>query len=143
MMRVLQRLRSRVVAARQRGSAPAKWYDCPRPDPEVGYAIHPLDLAINKVHARAGRDEARDNLDVLHLDRHPLSLGVLCWAAVGQDPGYSPLGLVEQLARQGRVRTDDFADLDLTVPIDLTGWKTQWLTALGQARSLVQRLPLS
>jgi hypothetical protein len=113
----------------------------PLSDPEVGYVLHPLDLAINKVHALAGRDEARDYLDVLHLDRHLLSLGALCWAAVGKDPGYSPLGLVEQLARKGRFRAEDFADLDLTVSIDLTGWKTQWLAALAQARSLVQFLP--
>jgi hypothetical protein len=110
-------------------------------DPDLGYVLHPVDLAINKVHALAGRDEPRDFIDVLHVHRHGLSLGALCWAAVGKDPGYSPVGLVEQLARKGRFRAEDFAGLDLAIPIDLTGWKKIWLAALDEARALIERLP--
>ena len=110
-------------------------------DPELGYVLHPVDLAINKVHALAGRDEARDFIDVLHVHRHGLPLGALCWAAVGKDPGYSPAGLVEQLARKGRFRPDDFNGLDLTFPVDLPVWKHDWLGALAEARQLIDRLP--
>ncbi len=57
--------------------------------PLAGYALHPVDLAVNKLLALAGRDEARDFLDVLDLDRRTLALGALCWAAAGKDPGSS------------------------------------------------------
>lgn len=57
--------------------------------PHSGYQLHPIDLAINKVLALAGRDEARDFLDVLHAHATILPLGALCWAAVGKDPGFT------------------------------------------------------
>jgi len=31
----------------------------------VGFVLHPVDLAINKVLALAGRDEPRDMIDIL------------------------------------------------------------------------------
>jgi len=40
----------------------------------VGYTLHPIDLAINKLLALAGRDEPRDFLDIL--DLHALSIEV-------------------------------------------------------------------
>ena len=73
-------------------------------DDRVGYVLHPVDLATNKVLALAGRDEPRDVLDALHLHRHVLVLGALCWAACGKDPGFTPLSLLELLRRRGRVR---------------------------------------
>ncbi len=39
-------------------------------DPRVGFVLHPVDLAVNKVLALAGRDEPRDVLDTLHLHRY-------------------------------------------------------------------------
>ncbi len=36
-------------------------------DDRVGFVLHPIDLAVNKVLALAGRDEARDVLDALHI----------------------------------------------------------------------------
>jgi len=68
----------------------------------VGYQLHPMDLAINKLLALAGRDEARDFLDILMIDRDVLPLGALCWAAVGKDPGFSPRSLLELLKRRGK-----------------------------------------
>ncbi|HEY5079184.1 MAG TPA: hypothetical protein VII43_05030 [Opitutaceae bacterium] len=113
----------------------------PIPDPVVGFRLHPLDLSINKVLALAGRDEPRDFLDVLFVHRTYLSLGSLCWAAVGKDPGYGPQMLVEMLARKGRFRPDDFAGLDLAAPPRMEELKREWLQALADARRLVQELP--
>jgi hypothetical protein len=110
-------------------------------DQNVGYVLHPIDLAINKVHALAGRDEPRDFIDVLHLDKNLLSLGALCWAAVGKDPGYSPLGLIEQLARKGRFRPEDFADLELLESPNLIAMKQHWNRALEKAKLLINALP--
>jgi hypothetical protein len=99
-------------------------------DERVGYLLHPIDLAVNKVLALAGRDEPRDVLDTLHFHREVLPLGALCWAACGKDPGFSPLSLLELLRRRGRVRSEDLARLDLTVEIDLHVLKSEWLGAL-------------
>ncbi len=69
--------------------------------PLAGYVLHPVDLAVNKLLALAGRDEARDFLDVLDLDRRTLALGALCWAAAGKDPGsFRPEAAVANGARR-------------------------------------------
>ena len=70
-------------------------------DERVGFILHPVDLAINKTLALAGRDEARDVLDVLHFHQQVLLLGALCWAACSKDPGFTPLSLLELLRRTG------------------------------------------
>ena len=59
-------------------------------DPLGGLLLHPVDLAINKVLALAGRDEPRDYVDILFVNERVLSLGALCWVAVGKDAGIHP-----------------------------------------------------
>lgn len=108
---------------------------------EFGYLLHPLDLATNKVLALAGRDEPRDLLDTLHLHEHVLPLGALVWAAVGKDPGFSPLSLLEMLKRRGRLQPADLARLDLAGPMDLQTIKSAWLAALAGAEEFVRRCP--
>jgi len=110
-------------------------------DVRVGFVLHPVDLAVNKVLALAGRDEPRDVLDTLHLHRRVLVLGALCWAACGKDPGFTPLSLLELLRRRGRVRTEDLARLDLAEPIDLHTTKRAWLEALDSVESFVASRP--
>lgn len=110
-------------------------------DPQFGFRLHPLDLAINKVLALAGRDDPREFLDVIYVHRNVLSLGCLCWAAAGRDPGISPTMLVEMLARKGRYRAEDFAGLDLTSQPDLADLKRTWLGAIATARLLTRDLP--
>jgi len=110
-------------------------------DDRVGFLLHPVDLAVNKVLALAGRDESRDVLDALHLHRHVLMLGAMCWAACGKDPGFSPLSLLELLRRRGRVRAEDLARLDLSEPIDLQVLKGVWLEALDSVEPFVTSLP--
>lgn len=110
-------------------------------DERVGYVLHPVDGAVNKTLALAGRDEPRDVLDVLHLHRFVLVLGALCWGACGKDPGFTPLSLLELLRRRGRVREEDLARLDLVVPIDLRTLKKEWLEALDSAEDFVASRP--
>lgn len=99
-------------------------------DERVGYLLHPVDLAVNKVLALAGRDEARDVVDILHFHKQLLALGPLCWAACAKDPGFSPLSLLELLRRRGRVRPEDLERLALAKPVDLHELKSAWLEAL-------------
>ena len=107
----------------------------------VGFVLHPIDLAVNKLLAVAGRDEPRDFLDILDLHRGTLSLGALCWAAAGKDPGFTPLSLLEILRRRGRYHAEDFERLQLARAIDLPALKREWLTALDDAELFVLRRP--
>jgi hypothetical protein len=110
-------------------------------NPDAGYQLHPIDLAVNKALALAGRDEARDYVDILHIDRSILALGPLCWAAAGKDPGFSPRSLLELLKRRGRHRPEDFAGLMVTEVIDVQGMKGAWLRMLDEAEAFIRNAP--
>ena len=107
----------------------------------AGYTLHPIDLAINKLLALAGRDEPRDFLDILDLHSRTLPLGALCWAAAGKDPGFTPFALLEILRRRGKYHPEDFARLNLVDSVDLPGLKVLWLAALLDADAFVRRRP--
>ncbi len=107
----------------------------------VGYQLHPIDLAINKLLALAGRDEPRDFIDVLHIHHKILPLGALCWAAAGKDPGFTPLSLLALLRRRGKYQPEEFQRLQLTRPIDLPALKSDWLEALAAAEKFVRSSP--
>lgn len=106
-----------------------------------GFLLHSVDLAVNKTLALAGRDEARDLVDMDYILEHILPLGPLVWAAVGKDPGFSPLSLLEQLKRSGRYRPEDVARLDLARPFDMQRAKERWLAALADAEAFVEQRP--
>jgi hypothetical protein len=110
-------------------------------DERVGYRLHLVDLAVNKVLALAGRDEPRDILDTLHVHHNVLVLGALCWAACGKDPGFTPLSLLELLRRRGRIREEDLERLDLAEPIDLRETKSDWIESLNSVEPFVDSLP--
>jgi len=110
-------------------------------DTRVGFILHPADLAVNKTLALAGRDEPRDVVDTVHVHRHVLVLGALCWAACGKDPGFTPLSLLDLLKRRGRVREEDLARLDVTAPIDLRTLKRDWLAALDSVEEFAASRP--
>lgn len=113
----------------------------PIKDATVGFVLHPVDLAINKLLALVGRDEARDFLDIMEAHEHVLSLGALCWAAAGKDPGFTPALLLSLLRRRGRFRAQDFARLHLREQPDLPSLKQRWLEALDEAEAFVARQP--
>ena len=110
-------------------------------DPLGGLLLHPVDLATNKLLALAGRDEARDFVDILFIHERVLPLGAMCWAAVGKDPGHTPLSLLELLKRRGRYQPEDFSRLALADPFDLVAAKQVWLAALGKAEAFVKSCP--
>jgi len=110
-------------------------------DEVAGVVLHPVDLAINKLLALVGRDEPRDFLDIMDADERILSLGALCWAAAGKDPGYTPPLLLSLLRRRGHYRPEDFARLRLREPLDLPRLKERWLRALDEAEAFVARQP--
>lgn len=106
-----------------------------------GFVLHPVDLAVNKTLALAGRDEPRDFVDMLGLHEQLLPLGGWVWAAVGKDPGFSPDSLLSLLKRRGRYRPEEFRRLHLVVPFDLPGAKRRWQAALADAERFVASRP--
>lgn len=108
---------------------------------DQGFLLHPVDLALNKVLALAGRDEPRDFLDVMHAHATILPLAGLVWAAPGKDPGFTPHSLLELLRRKGKYRPDDFRRLRLNIELNVTDMKQRWLAALDEAPSILSRLP--
>ncbi len=110
-------------------------------DPLGGLLLHPVDLAINKTLALAGRDEPRDFVDILFAHRTILPIAALCWAAAGKDPGFTPLSLLELLKRRGRYHPEDFARLHLAEVFDLVAAKQLWLQALEDAEAFVRGRP--
>jgi hypothetical protein len=67
--------------------------------PDLGLTLHAFDLATNKVLALIGRLEVRDWVDLIHASERIQPLGYLAWAACGKDPGFSPLGIVQEASR--------------------------------------------
>ena len=110
-------------------------------DPFGGYLLHEIDLAINKTLALAGRDEPRDFVDILFAHERILPLAGLAWAAVGKDPGFSPLSILELLKRRGRPRPEEVARLDLAEQFDPAAAKETWRAALEQADAFARSRP--
>jgi hypothetical protein len=110
-------------------------------DAEIGFVLHPLDGATNKVLALAGRGELRDYLDVLFLHRKVLSLGALAWAACGKDGGFTPQFLLEEAQRLAHYPASRLNNLLLREPLDPVECKRQWVQALAEAKALFTELP--
>ena len=112
-----------------------------QPDAELGFVLHPLDGATNKLLALAGRGELRDYLDVLFLHRNVLGLGALAWAACGKDAGFTPQFLIEEAQRLAHYPAVRLKTLMLREPVDLVECKLQWLAAVAEANALFLKLP--
>ena len=110
-------------------------------DPLGGWLLHPVDLALNKLLALAGRDEPRDFVDILYAHRTILPLGGLVWAAAGKDPGLSPRSLLELLRRRRPGQPAEYRRLQLAVPFDLEEAHAMWRRALDDAERFVRARP--
>lgn len=106
-----------------------------------GWLLHPVDLALNKLLALAGRDEPRDFFDIIYVHRTILPLGGLVWAAAGKDPGLSPLSLLELLRRRGHGRPEEYRRLQLAEPFDFEAARVTWRQALEEAERFVRSRP--
>ena len=113
-------------------------------DDDLGLALHPFDLATNKVLALVGRLEARDWVDVLACDARLQPLGYLAWAACGKDPGFTPGGILAQARRSSRYSADELASLAFEgPPPSASDLSRQWRDALDRAEEVMALLPAS
>ena len=109
---------------------------------DFGLALHPFDLATNKVLALVGRLEVRDWIDVISCETSLQPLGYLAWAASGKDPGLSPLFILEQAHRSGRYTQIEIDSLSFAGPRpDATELARKWKRMLVEAQRVVELLP--
>ena len=110
--------------------------------PDLGLALHPFDLATNKVLALVGRLEVRDWVDLIHASDRLQPLGYLAWAASGKDPGFSPAGILEQAARSTIYSAAEVLSLAFAAePPDPADLSRRWHAMLVHARQIVEGLP--
>ena len=111
------------------------------PDETFGYMLHPVDLAMNKVMAAAGRREVRDLVDLVTVHAEILSLGAVIWAAVEKSPGFTPEGLIAEIRRNANYPAADWRALLSTEPIDPKHVTSRLRSALDEAENFVTRMP--
>jgi hypothetical protein len=110
--------------------------------PDLGLALHPFDLATNKVLALVGRLEPRDWIDVIECDERLQPLGYLAWAACGKDPAFGPAAIVAEAARGGRYARAEIEALDFDgEPPDAAVLSRRWHAMLATARRVIDALP--
>ena len=107
----------------------------------VGYVLHPVDLAVNKILALAGRSEPRDFVDVIYLHENYISLVALVWAASGKDGGMNPDMLLDLLKRKSGYRQEDIDRLNMDVSFDLAGKEALFRAALLEAEQWIRSRP--
>lgn len=149
-VKVLRELRSFVEAAVEKdgavteiqwGTDSAYRFFPLETDAVAGFTLHPLDLATNKLSALVGRTEPRDWIDVITASRSIQPLAYLVSAACGKDPGFSPLSMLEYVAR----RRYNQAEIDLKIlpkgAYDAAELCRFWHEEIERARETVKLLP--
>jgi hypothetical protein len=110
-------------------------------DETFGYVLHPVDLALNKVMAAAGRREVRDLVDLITIHETILPLGAVVWAAVEKSPGFTPEGLIAEIRRNANYPAAEWRALMTAEPLDPQMITKQLRAALDDAEAFVTRMP--
>jgi hypothetical protein len=110
-------------------------------DETFGFVLHPVDLAMNKVMAAAGRRELRDIVDLVTIHETIMPLGAAIWAAVEKSPGFTPEGLIAEIRRNANHPAAEWRALQSSEPLDPKDITARLRTALAAAESVVARMP--
>jgi hypothetical protein len=106
--------------------------------PGGGVMLHPIDLAINKLIALAGRREPRDLVDILYADEHILPFPALVWAVVEKSPGLNPASYLEQFRRR-TLTPEDAAFLRMTGAYDIAAASARFRSLVAAADAFISR----
>lgn len=102
---------------------------------------YPVDLAMNKVMAAAGRRELRELVDLVTIHQTILPLGAVVWAAVEKSPGFTPEGLIAEIRRNSNYPAIEWRKLDSSEPLDPKNMMTRLRGALEDAEAFVAKMP--
>jgi hypothetical protein len=111
------------------------------PDQLFGFVLHPVDLAVNKAMAAAGRRAVRDLVDLVTVHETILPLGAVVWAAVEKSPGFTPEGLIAEIGRNSHYPAAEWKALETAHPIDPKAVTQQLRAILDEAEAFVARMP--
>jgi hypothetical protein len=111
------------------------------PDEVLGYRLHDADAATNKVLAAVSRQKVRDFVDLVHLDRTYISLGIAAWAAAAKDEGYTPLLVMQELRRNSLINPVTLGRVKLASAADAVALKAEWLDRFAAAERLIATIP--
>jgi len=111
------------------------------PDELFGYVLHPIDLAMNKAMAAAGRRELRDLVDLVTVHERILPLGAVVWAAVEKSPGFTPEGLIAEIRRNSNYPGAEWRQLITSEPVDPAAIMERLRRGLADAEAFVGRMP--
>lgn len=112
-----------------------------QPDPVVGFTLHPLDLAANKLSALVGRTEPRDWIDVITAIRELQPFVCLLSAACGKDPGFSPMSMLEYVARRRYNQVEIDAKILPKGEYDAAELCRFWHEEVDRTRRLIEIFP--
>jgi hypothetical protein len=110
-------------------------------DETFGYVLHPVDLAMNKAMAAAGRRELRDLVDLVTIHETILPLGAVVWAAVEKSPGFTPEGLIAEVRRNSNYPLAEWRELLSSEPLDPVSVTRRLRAALDEAEAFVTQMP--
>jgi hypothetical protein len=109
--------------------------------PILGLALHPFDLATNKILAMSGRLEPRDWIDSIECSRSVQQLGFLAWAATGKDPGLNPNMLLDDASRLHYSQAEiSMLDFEKEVP-DVALLSKTWKEEISTGKKILEVLP--
>ena len=111
------------------------------PDETFGYMLHPVDLAMNKAMAAAGRREVRDLVDLVTVHETILSLSAVIWAAVEKSPGFTPEGLIAEIRRNANYPAAEWRAILSSEPLDPKDITGRLRSALDAAQAFAERMP--
>src|SRR5260221_11913840 len=112
-------------------------------DDTFGYVLHPVDLAMNKVMAAAGRREVRDLVDLVTVHETILPLGAVIWAAVEKAPGFTPEGLIAEIRRNSAYSSVEWRALMTSEPLDPKAIMQRLRGAFDETDAFVMQMPTS
>lgn len=110
-------------------------------DPLFGYRLHPVDLAINKLFAAAGRSEPRDIFDLMIIHESVAPLSVVIWAGVEKSPGFTPEGLTAEVRRNLIHPLSAWQEVAVDTPLDAQMITAKVRSALDQAEAFALQMP--
>ncbi|HVY93076.1 MAG TPA: hypothetical protein VHA14_10020, partial [Bryobacteraceae bacterium] len=110
-------------------------------DEIFGYVLHPVDLAMNKAMAAAGRRELRDLVDLVSVHETILPLGAVVWAAVEKSPGFTPEGLIAEIRRNSNYPAAEWREIASSEPLDPVDITRRLRAGLDEAEAFVIRMP--
>jgi hypothetical protein len=111
------------------------------PDEVLGFRLHDVDVATNKVLAAAGRQKVRDFIDLMQLDDNYVSLGIAIWGASAKDEGYTPKQILQELRRNSLINPVTLGQVTLTRPQTPQSLKADWLQRFAAAEKLIDTIP--